>query len=135
MDSHERLAFSLCRSLAPSTLADYIRHVGVLETYMGAPLSTWIGLSDDRLHALVSALLAANVSGGTINSYISALGTFSTWLNKPRPRTELIGYLIRGEKANAGPMPKIRVHHFPVLAALAHLATLASSDVTALPWL
>ena len=120
-DSHERLAFSLCRSLAPSTLADYIRYMSVLEEYMGGPLHTWIGLSDDNLHGLVSALLAANVAGGTINSYISALGTFSTWLNKPRPRTELIGYLIRGEKANAGPMPKIRVHNFPITFVLSHL--------------
>ena len=34
------------------------------------------------------------MAGGTINSYLSAVGTFATWLNKPRPRTELISYLM-----------------------------------------
>jgi site-specific recombinase XerD len=123
--AHERLAFSLCKSLAASTLGDYIRHIGVLERYMGAPFVSWVDLDDAGLHSLVATLLASNVAGSTINCYLSAVGTFAAWLNKPRPRTELVSYLIRGEKASTGPMPKIRVHHFPVVEVLANLTKLA----------
>jgi hypothetical protein len=54
----ERTAAALCRSLRPSTLGDYIRFATTCETFMGAPLPTWIDMDDCSLHALVTCMLA-----------------------------------------------------------------------------
>lgn len=75
------------------------------------------------------------MAGGTINSHIAALGTFATWLNKPRPRSELVSYIIKGERATAGPMPKARVHAFPIVAILTHLDSIVQAPYADMPWL
>lgn len=80
-------------------------------------------------------MLAQNMAGGTINSHIAALGTFATWLNKPRPRSELLSYIIRGEKATAGPLPKARVHDFPIVAVLANIDAIVAQPFASMTWL
>lgn len=109
-DALERTAGALCRSLRPSTLGDYIRFATVCERFMGAPLHTWVEMDEHSLHNLVTGMLALNWNGGTINSHLAAVGTFASWLNKPRPRSALVSYLIKGERVHSGPLPKARVH-------------------------
>ena len=80
-------------------------------------------------------MLAQNMSGTAINSHLSAIGTFATWLNKPRPRSELISYIIKGESASAGPLPKSHVHHFPIVAAFENLQAVLNLAGPGMPWL
>jgi hypothetical protein len=54
----ERTAAALCRSLRPNTLNDYIRFAKTCESFMGAPLPTWIDMDDSSLHMLVTCMLA-----------------------------------------------------------------------------
>lgn len=134
-DTLERTAASLCRSLAPGTLADYIRYIRRCEAFMGAPFIHWVDLDDAGLLALVQAMLAAEFKGATITSHLAAVGTFAVWLNKPRPRSGLVSYLIKGESASGGPLPKVRVHAFPVVAAAAHLSAEVAAAGPHMTWL
>ena len=69
-----------------------------METIMGAKLCFWLDIS--RIGAclcLVQSLLAKGYQGKTVSAYLSALGTFREWLNRPRPQSRMISYMLRGE--------------------------------------
>lgn len=52
---------------------------------------------------------------------MAAVGTLCVWVGHVRPRFEWLSYLIKGSSAKPGPLPKIRVHVFPIEEALAHV--------------
>ena len=60
---------------------------------------------------------------------MSAVGTFAEWVGKPRPNSRSVAYLLRGERLLSGPLPKIRVHDFPILAALRNVHDLVADRV------
>lgn len=64
-----------------------------------------------------------------MNSHLAAFGTFSAWLGHPRPRTDFLTYILRGEGKVAGPLPKVRVHDIPWDEAISSVdAAVASLD-------
>ena len=54
---HETAAAACCRSLAPTTLSNYIRFVGQLEDVVGTPFYSWLPLSEEFLAQLAVQLL------------------------------------------------------------------------------
>ena len=67
-------------------------------------------------------LLKHKLTASTINQHIVAFGTFASWVNLPRPRTEMIAYILKGEAKDSGPPPKVRVHDFPFAKATSRVA-------------
>ena len=95
-----------------------------LEKMLGTPLVEWVDMSEGLLFHVVQVLTARNLAPGTIQSYLSAVGTFAGWLNKPRPASTFIMALLKGQHNEwAKPKEKVRVHHFPIVAALDHIDT------------
>ena len=95
-----------------------------LEKMLGTPLVEWVDMSEGLLFHVVQVLTARNLAPGIIQSYLSAVGTFAGWLNKPRPASTLIMALLKGQCNEwAKPKEKVRVHHFPIVAALDHIDT------------
>ena len=95
---------------------------------IGHPFHLWLPIEDDFLHLLVISLLQEGLSGSSVSAYVSAIGTFCVWLNQPRPRTELVNYLIKGGSTDRGPPDKVRVHLFPLEAAVQHLESVVASS-------
>ena len=95
-----------------------------LEQMLGTPLAEWVDMSEGLLFHMVQVLTARNLAPGTIQSYLSVVGTFAGWLIKPRPASTLITALLKGQRNEwAKPKEKVRVHHFPIVAALDHIDT------------
>lgn len=112
-DSLELVAASLCKSLAPNTLRRYLEIVKLAEAAYGTQFESWLPFSDDFVQGYVLRLMQLKLTASTINQHISALGTFASWVNFARPRTEMISYILKGESKEQGPPEKVRVHQFP----------------------
>lgn len=109
---------ALCRSLAPSTLNNYFRVVQLTQRHMHTEFYTWLPFTDTFVHALLAQLLAAKVSASAINGHMAALGTFASWAGFPRPRSELVSYVIKAAGKTKKPPAKTRVHDFKLLDAV-----------------
>ncbi len=96
---------------------------------MQSRFDTWLPFSDSFIHVYVAQLVAAGVSASTINSHIAALGTFAVWAGFPRPRSELVSYIIRGKGKVNAPPPKSRIHSFKLVEAVQGL----NNAIIALP--
>jgi hypothetical protein len=63
-------------------------------------------------------LLKEGAKASTVNAHLAAFGTFSAWLGYPRPCTDFLAYVLKGEGKVVGPLPKVRVHDIPWDAAI-----------------
>jgi hypothetical protein len=71
------------------------------------------------VHGYLLHLAAAKYSASVLGGVRAMFGTFSVWLNFPRPVDETASYIIDGvRRKTRAPPPKLRVLQFPLEAMI-----------------